>query len=303
MTGTAGTPVAAAQRVTSAGIVQMALAVVLLGAGWPVTKAASLEGASSAWFGLGRAVLSMVAMGVAAGLSGQARVPRRADVPALLALGFLQIGSFFALTHLALGWMGAGRTAILSNAILVWTVPIALLLTRERLSGWRWASTALGLAGVVAMVGPWAVDWAAPHVLAGNALLLGAALSWALAIFVMRRFPPVSSFFALLPWAFGLATIELLPLTLLRDPGRWNGTALMWLGLIGLVSAPVGTWCITQASVTLPLVVASVGLLAGPVVGLLLSVVWLGEALTPDLVVGAVLILGGAALAARSARA
>lgn len=293
---------AAPQRVTPAALGQLLLAVLLLGAGWPMTKAAQMQGGASAWFGFGRAALSMVSMTVVVVALGQARRPRRADLPALFGLGVLQIGSFFVMTHLALAWVPAGRTAILSNAVLVWTVPIALLFTRERLPPRRWMAAGLGLAGVVAMVGPWAVDWGAGHVLLGNAFLLGAALSWALAIFVLRRFPPRSPFLSLLPWAFAIAAAEMLPVVLTHDPGRWNGAALGWLGLVGLLTAPLGTWFVVQASVNLPLVVASVGLLAGPVVGLLLSVVWLGEPLTPGLAAGTALILGGAALAAGGRR-
>ena len=52
-----------------------------------------------------------------------------------------------------------------------------------------------------------------------------------------------------------------------------------------------------QSTVALPIVVASLGFLATPAVGLLLSALWLGEPLTADLLAGAALILGGVAIA------
>ncbi len=62
---------------------------------------------------------------------------------------------------------------------------------------------------------------------------------------------------------------------------------------IGLFAGPFGTWCVMEATAKLPVMVTSVGFLATPAAGLLLSTVWLDEGLGPDLVLGAVLILGG----------
>jgi drug/metabolite transporter (DMT)-like permease len=94
----------------------------------------------------------------------------------------------------------------------------------------------------------------------------------------------------------------LLPLALLHEPGRWTGGGIGAVLAIGLVMGPLGTWCIMQATTALPLVVASVGFLAGPAIGLLLSAAVLHEPLTASVLAGAGLILGGAALAAWSGR-
>lgn len=228
-------------------------------------------------------------------------MPRAVDLPALLALGLLQLAAFFALAHAAVAWVPAGRTAILSNATLIWTVPIALVLTGEAISARRWAATGLGAAGVVVLIGPWAIDWTSGPALWGHGFLLGAALCWAASMAIVRRWPPRQTMFGLLPWAFGIAALALLPMALAHGVGTWSRTGLLCLGLIGLVMAPIGTWCVMQATTALPLVVASVGFLAGPAVGLLISVIWLHEPFTISIGLGAALILGGAGLAAGSA--
>lgn len=284
-------------------LVQLALAVLLLGAAWPVTKIALLDGAGPSWFALGRAALSTVVATAAVAAGPGLRVPRRKDLPAVLSLGLLQLGGFFALAHAAVAWVPAGRTAILSNATLVWTVPIALLITHEAIPRRRWLATAMGAAGVAVLVGPWAIDWTSGPVLLGHGFLLGASLCWALTMAIVRRWPPALSMFALLPWSFGLATLMLLPLALAHGQGTWSPTALSCLLLIGLVMAPTGTWCVMQATLALPLVVASVGFLAGPAVGLLLASAWLGEPFTWAVGLGAALLLGGAAVAASSGAA
>jgi O-acetylserine/cysteine efflux transporter len=58
-----------------------------------------------------------------------------------------------------------------------------------------------------------------------------------------------------------------------------------------------------EAAMLLPAVVSSVGYLATPAVGILLSAWILGEPITPDLVGGTVLILAGVGLAAWPGRA
>ena len=291
-----------ARALPRVALLQMAVAVVLLGAAWPVTKMALLDGASPSWFALGRAVMSGLVAGAALTVSGRVQMPRRVDLPALLALGLLQLGGFFVLAHAAVAWVPAGRTAILSNTTLIWTVPIALLLTGEAISARRWMATGLGAAGVAVLIGPWSIDWTSRDVLLGHGFLMGAALCWASAMAIVRQRPPRLSMFALLPWAFAIAGTMLLPLALLHDVGRWTPAALTCLLTVGLLMGPLGTWCVMQATIALPLVVASVGFLAGPAVGLLISAAWLGEPLTASVLLGAGLILGGAGLAAGSGR-
>jgi drug/metabolite transporter (DMT)-like permease len=288
--------------IPATALVQLVAAVLLLGASWPVTKIALMDGASPAWFAFGRAFLSMLVSIVAVGATSGIRIPARIDLPALLSLGLLQLAGYFALAHAAVEWVPAGRTAILANATLVWTVPIALVLTNEAISARRWIATGLGAAGVIALIGPWAIDWTSARTLLGNAFLLGAALCWAMTMAIVRRWPPRQTMFTLLPWAFGIASVALLPMAVPHGFGVWSSTGLLCLGLIGLVMAPIGTWCVMQATTALPLIVASVGFLAGPAVGLIISVLFLGEPLTASILLGALLILGGAAMAASSAR-
>lgn len=290
-------------EITPAGIAELAGAVLLLGGAWPVTKFATNAGAAPLWFGFGRAAFSGLAAFVLLGLLGRLRWPLRADLPALLAIGVLQIAGFFALAHAAIAYVPAGRTAILSNTTTIFVVPLSLLVLREAIPARRWLAALIGLAGIIVLVGPWAVDWHHGAVLAGNLFLLGAAGSWSLAIIAVRRFPPHSSMFALLPWCFAIASVLLAPLALMHGgAGHWTPGALTALGFIGVIGGPIGTWCVMQAAMTLPSVVASVGFLATPAVGLVLSAVFLGERLDADLLCGTALILGGVGVAVLPAR-
>jgi drug/metabolite transporter (DMT)-like permease len=285
-----------------AGLLYLAAAAILLGASWPLTRFAFLQGAGAAWFAFGRAGFSAIVSTLLLLVMGRLHRPGRRDLPALLAIGLLQLAGFFAFSHAALAWVPAGRTALLANCTIVFTVPLSLLVLHETISRRRWIAAGLGLAGIAVLTGPWSIDWAAPHLLTGHAELMGASLCWALAMLIVRRFPPAMSMLELLPWSFGLATLALAPITLGHDPGVWPRAALVPLLLVGLLIAPTGTWCIMQAQAMLPLVVASVGFLAGPALGVILASLFLGEALGPDMLLGAGLILAAAAVAATKGR-
>lgn len=277
-------------------------AILLFGASWPITKIAVADGAGPAWFALGRAGLSGLGATTLLLATGRLRRPGRADLPALLAVGIFQLAGFFGLAHLAVALVPAGTTAVLSNATTLWIVPLSLLVLHERIPRRRWAATLASIMGVVVLAGPWAIDWSRPGILLGHALLLGAALSWSIAMVALRRWPPRLTMLQMLPWAFALATLLLLPLALSRPFGHWTAPGWAALLVIGALVGPGGTWCVMRSTMTLPVVVASIGFLGAPAIGLLLASLWLGEPLTWPLAAGSLLILAGVAIAAWPAR-
>lgn len=272
----------------------------LFGSVWPISKDA-MRHATPLWFALNRAALAALVSALLLALLGRFRPPGRRDLPCVLAIGLLQLGSFFALTHLALDRVPAGRTAILCNVTVFWLVPLGVWVLGERVSARQWAAAGLGLLGVLVLMAPWTLgDATALPLLPGYALLLLASLAWSLAILVTRRYPPGRPVLELLPWCFGLGAALILPLALWREPGGGIG-AEVWphAAFVGGLAAPIGTWAIIEAGRRLSGVVASLGFLLVPALGVLLSNLWLGEALGWDVVLGGALILGSVAVAAR----
>lgn len=273
----------------------------MLGGAWPITKYA-VPAIPPLWFAVGRAGFAALAAATLLAFLGRLFLPPRREWPSVCIIALLQIGGFFALSHAALPHVPAGRTAILANVTTIWVPALALLVLREDIPPARWLAAAFGLAGVAVMAGPWAIDWSAPDVLWGHALLLGAALSWSIAIVALRARPPLVPMLDLLPWSFGGAALLLLPLALRSGPppgleagwGPW--AALLGVGLIG---APIGTWCILAAQTRLPAMVVSIGFLATPAAGIGLATVWLGEPLGWDLLIGSALIMLGVVFAAQ----
>lgn len=277
----------------------MLVAVVLFGGAWPITKHA-LRDATPLWFGASRAGLATLVLFGLLALLRRLHLPRRGDWPALLAMGVLQFGGFFMLSHLAVALVPAGRTAVLSNLTLVWLVPLSVFVMGERVSRRRWLATALALAGAAVLVGPWAVNWRDPGAIIGNGMLLGAALCWSLAVLVTRARPPRSPIVELLPFSLLMGALMLAALAILREPGGGIGPGAVWqAAVIGLIASPLGTWGAVEAGMRLPPPVSATGFLLVPVTGVAGAALWLGEPVGWDMWVGGGLILGGIALALR----
>lgn len=283
--------------VPRAALIQLAIVVVVFGGAGPVIKLGLAE-ATPAWLAFWRALLSTLTTAALVGLRGRLAVPKPRDWPAVAGVGACQIGLFFIFLHSALAVVPVGRGVLLCYTTSLWLVPISVFVLRERADARRLAGVALGVAGVVTLANPWEVDWSSARQLVAHALLLGAALSWAVAIAVLRARPTATPLAALLPWQFGLATMLLLPAAALLEPGGGvtpgirSGLSLAYLGVFG---GPVATWAANSVSRALPVLVSSIGFLGVPVVSVALSVVFLGEALTLPLVLGGALILAGLA--------
>jgi O-acetylserine/cysteine efflux transporter len=283
------------------GLIQLLGSVVLLSSAWPLTKVALAAGSTPLWFAEGRAVLSGLAACLLLAVIGRLRVPTRPDLPAMFAIGGLQLGTYLALAHEAVAWVPAGRTAILANTTTIWVVPLSLIFLREPIPARRWLAAALGLTGVAVLINPLAIDWSSGSILIGHVFLLGAGLSWSIAIIVTRAARPNLSMFELLPWCFLIGSLVLAPLVWWHAPhGTVGDNPASWwaLGYIGLIAGPLGTWCVMEATAKLPTLVSSVGFLTTPAISLILANILLHEPFTPDLLAGSALIMTGVVAAA-----
>ncbi len=278
----------------------MLVAVVLFGGAWPVTKAA-LSDATPLWFGTSRAALAALVAALLLAVLGRLHLPRRQDWRAVIFLGLFQLGGFFVLTHLAVALVPAGRTAVLSNVVTYWLIPMSVIFLGERVSPKRWAAAGLGLLGAGVLIGPWAVDWSDTHVLLGHFMLVLAGLLWSIAIIATRKWRTVTPILELLPFCFGIGALVLAPVALLLEPNGGIGWhAWPHMLYIGLIAAPIGTWCVIEAGRLLPGAVSSVGFLLVPAFGVVVSAVWLGEPIGWDVILGGALIVASVILAARS---
>jgi drug/metabolite transporter (DMT)-like permease len=267
---------------------------------WPVNKVL-LETLPPLWMSAIRSGIGAVALLVLALALGSLVVPRRADIPVLLSITLLHMVGFVVLTAFGLQLVPTGRSVVLAYTTPLWVAPGARLFLGEPLTGRRIIGVSVGLLGLVVLFNPIAFDWADGNAVLGNLLILAAALLWAASIVHVRGHRWRATPFALLPWEMLLAAALLVPVAYLAEPVpavAWDTRLTALLLYTSLPGSALAYWAVATAGRHLPAVTTSLGLLATPVVSIIVATLWLGETPTASLIVAVILILGGVALGA-----
>jgi drug/metabolite transporter (DMT)-like permease len=283
----------------------LACVILFWGLNWPIMKT-GLHYIPPIGFGAVRLVLGAALLFLLLALRREVRLPTRHDLPVVLSVAILQLLVTMTCTNLALREVGAGRAALLAYTTPLWVAPGAILWLGERLSPLKLAGLVVGLAGLVVLFNPLSFAWDQPRVLRGNGLLLLGALAWAGSILHVRGHRWESTPLQLLPWQMLLAAPALLGLSWLfeRDqPILWGGPLAAVLAYNALVATAFCYWAVITVTRLLPATTTSLGLLGVPVVGILASVVFLGERLGFSLVGGLMGIVCGVALVVLADRA
>jgi drug/metabolite transporter (DMT)-like permease len=189
-----------------------------------------------------------------------------------------------------------GRSAILAYTMPLWTVLLSRFVLHEKLTPRRVLGVSLGMAGMALLIGDeFAAMEAAP---VGAALVLGAAVSWAVGTVLMRRYPtdlPTTSFTA---WQLLIGGVPIMAGALILDWGRWRPIgvgAAIGLGYNMLFVFIFCYWAWYKIATTVPPTIAALSTLMIPVVGLFSGMLILGE--RPEWQEYAALVLVIAALA------
>ena len=275
-----------------------AIVVVAWGLNWTVGKLI-LASVPPLWM---TAIRSGVALVVLAGVmlaTGNLRPPRRGDMPVVLSITLLHMVGFAAFMAIGLSAVPAGRSIVLGYTTPLWVIPGALLFLGERITPLRAAGVALGMGGLAVMFNPLTFDWGDRRALIGNGLILLSAFCWALSIIHTRAHRWVSTPFQLVFWEVLLATILLTALALAFEGLPhidWNLRLVLLFLYGGVIGVALGYWAMATVNRSLPAITTSLGILATPVVGVLASLVVLGEPLSLALLVALAMIIGGIAL-------
>lgn len=276
----------------------LALVILIWGSNWPVMKI-GLDVLPPFTFAALRIALGAITLFAVLAWRGGISLPKREDVPVLLSVGLGQIGAFLAFVNLALLHVPAGRSAILSYTTPIWVVPAAVLLLHERMGKRTVIGLVLGLLGIAALFNPWEFDWSDRAALIGNGYLLLAAFAWAASILHVKIHRWKSSPLELTPWQLLVAGVPIAVLALVFEPGEWrplDGTTLLVLAFNGPISTAFAVWAWITVNRALPAITSSLGSLGVPAVGLIASVLTLGETLDVATVAGLAFIAGGLVL-------
>lgn len=290
-----------AQMTGIKSLLWLALMVLLWGLSWPATKLA-LNTVPPLWLAairFGSAALCLFGL---LAVRGKLVLPTRVDWPIVASNGFLQMMVFTGLGMIAMVHVDTSRAVLLAYTTPLWGVVVGWLALRQTPTRWQLAALLLGLAGIGLICSPWEMDWSAPGAVMGAAFLLVGAISWSVVILHIKRHCWSASPLALAPWQMLLATV---PLAAIAYGLEGAPTEIAWdLRLVELLVfiGPIATSACFVISAEHGRRVSTFTMsnftLGVPLIGILASVLFLGNQLTVLFAAGLGLVVAGMVLAA-----
>jgi drug/metabolite transporter (DMT)-like permease len=287
---------AEAQGGVSGGTRHRVLLVLLIlswGVSWPAIKV-GVAVVTPIWYACFRYAIAAACLFGLVAARREAAVPPRSDWPLVAVSGVLQMAAYSALAALALTIVPAGRASVLAFSTPIWVVPLAAWWLREPASRAALLGTGLGLLGVLAIAVPALRPDGGGPVLA-YAMLVGAAVAWAISIVFVRAHRFTASTLALAPWQMLVAACLLLPVALVVEgaPRRVGLSGAASLAFVGPIATAFAYWAVVEVGRQVRATVLSMALLAAPALGILISALVLGEHVGVSLIAGVLLIAVG----------
>lgn len=258
------------------------LVIVIWAISWPASKI-GLQDMPPIWFSALRLSTGFITVFAILLFQKKIKWPSKKDIPLIMSIGLLQMASFLILLNGGLLFVDAGRSAILVYSTPFLVIPIATYFFGEKLSKAKLVGIIFGCLGFLILFNPWSFDWHNKNVVIGNALLLLAAICWAIAMIHTRYGTWHSPSIQLVPWQLLLASIFVIGAGFIVNPHpeiHWNARLLTMSLFTGILATGFAYPAIIYASKKMPVTNTSILLLGVPVLGLLISDFWLGEALT-----------------------
>lgn len=291
-----------ADRVTDAGLLALAL---IWGVNFSVIKVGLRELHPLAFNAL-RFPLAVLALTGLLALRGSLSLPRREDVPRVVALGVLGNVVYQLFFIFGIDATLAGNAAILLATTPVWVVVLSALRGHERPRAVVWIGVAATVAGMVAVVVGGEQEVAlGGGTLRGDLLSAGAAVVWAVYTVEGRDLTRRYGSLRVTAWTLACGAVGLVALGIPfladtdlagLDPGTWAAVAYAGVLAIGIAYV-IWYWGVRRIGSTRTSVFSNLV----PVVALAAAWVWLGETPTGLQLAGAAVVIGGMTLT-RTAR-
>ncbi|WP_255008184.1 DMT family transporter [Roseovarius sp. M141] len=256
----------------------VALVGILWGLNWPAVKYMLTEvppfTLRASGFTGGAIVLLIIVRAL-----GHRLKPARGEIGPIIAAGLFVLFGFNILTALGQQFTEASRAAIIAYTMPAMTAVLAAVFLGDRLTARRILAVLIGLCGLGVLA---SADF--PALIAaplGPFLMLMAALSWAIGNVLVQGRQWSLSPLALTFWFFVLSLLLAWPLALWLEPA--SARHLPPLPVIAVfafhVAGPMATCYLLWAVLLrrLPATVAAISILTAPTVGVVSSILLLGE--------------------------
>ena len=221
---------------------------------------------------------------------------------ALFWVGLFQVTGFIVFSIIGLAIVAPGRAIVLAYTMPLWAIPLGLGLSLEAPSPGKLAGATVGFTGLMVFMNPALVDWADLREVAGNLLLLLAAICWAFGSCLYGRRTWRSNFWAQTFWQLAVGAVTIVtPAVLLESDWsvQWTPGFTAILAYNWIVTTALGYFLWNKVLAVMSPAVAGQVLTLTPISGFLLSTLIFGGAISLDVVVGILLIVIGLALTLR----
>jgi len=277
----------------------------LLGINWPLMKI-GLDSIGPLWFAAVRVTAAGTVIGGISILTGRLHLPPRKDWPVVASVGAGGIALNLVLVFTALQFIPAGRSSVLVWTASLWTVPLAAIILGEKMTARRWLGLIVGLIGLVLLFEPWGFAWSEGEIVLGHALLIASAILQAAIIVHTRAHRWEKGPTAALPWQMLLGAILLLGFAAIGEGApeiEWSSGFGAIVVYQALLATGFAAWAKQIVTLSLRATTVSLILMAVPLVGLISSVVILGERVTSAGIVGVIGIAIGVTVSLFAERA
>lgn len=265
--------------------------------GWPANKV-GLEYMSPLWYTATRLIVGTATMMLLVIAVGKFTLPHKRDWPLILIIGLLQISIYIVLANYGLKYLPAGRASLIAYTTPLWVMPATVFLFHEKVNLTKWLGFILGTGGLFVLLSPWEMNWSDTNVIFGSAMLLLAALSWAISMLAARYMHWNKSPLELMPWQLLIGTLPILLMAVVKEPSitvQWNLPLVLSLVYTGMLVTGLSYWSGVVVTKELPTIVVSIGFLLVPVLSIILSAIFMGEIITIPTMVAIAMIFSGLA--------
>ena len=274
------------------GVRLLALLIFMWGLTWPITKIALLQ--IDPWtlrvVGLNCGGIGLL---LVAYFRGHSLSIRPDDIRPLLLVALFNISLWSISAAYGLTLLAAGRGIIIAYTMPVWSSILGVAILREQFDQRRLLGLTLALGGLAVLIAPaWQALDDAP---VGVAALVFASLAWAIGTVAYKAVSWHNHVLVLAGWQLVLGAVPLMiGMMIIGHPGTLSTISLKTaaaLAFIIVVPMFLCYYCWFRVIELLPASVASIGVSAVPVVGVLASAVLLQERIGPTEGIALVLIV------------
>jgi drug/metabolite transporter (DMT)-like permease len=280
----------------------LAITVVSWAANWPLMKLA-LADAPPFVFVLLRLGGTLALMAPALLVVREPLLPVPGERFGQFVVGLLQVAGFLIFGIVGLSILPAGRAIVLAYTMPLWAIPVEIWLAPQILRRGHLVGAAVGFAGLLLFMNPGLVDWSDVQVLLGNAMLLLAAICWALGSVLYRQRVWRTGFWAQTFWQLlaSLPAVALVALpAVLGEQVRWSFGLGLILAYNWIVTTALGYFLWNKVLTAMPAAVAGQVMALTPVGGFLLSAAIFGGEVSLDVLASIALIVAGIVLTLRA---